>query len=121
MASIFKQGNEIIAFPGVDGVPFRGTSIPVLKGDEFDKLVEVLDVKIRIFKLNNDEDLKEYARVVDMIAKGVFTAIDETKNWVPEDKTWYVLLRWAEKYKELPNHSISRIQPRESGGFERVY
>ena len=110
---------EVISFPGIDGVPFRGESIPLLKQHEVDNLVEVIDAKVRIFKLNVDKDLEAYTQILDRIAKGIYISIDEKINWVPEERTWYVFLRYGERYKEQSTHAHRKLAD-SVGGFRGV-
>ena len=43
--NVFNEGNNTIAFPGLDGVPFRGDAIPTIKESDRNRPQETLDAE----------------------------------------------------------------------------
>lgn len=92
-------------FPGIDGVPFRSTDghVPDLKpGDPASRRpVQVWDVRVRIFDLSKVGDLAEYEAICQRISRKQATLSTEDRQWVPEKRTWFVLVRWGEPFLEM--------------------
>lgn len=94
----------------LDGAPFRGDSIPLLKNDEFEELAQkVHDAKIGIFD-TSDETHKQcgrtYNEVLDGVASGWFKLLTERKyKWSRRNKklTMLVYVEWSEPTMQLPS------------------
>ena len=98
-----------VSFPGVGGIPFRGDVVPNIKNEDNRQPVEVNDAKIRIFDLSDPEQLKEYERVFDMVAKGIWYVSMENVQYDPIKQTWKILLRYVEQYMEMPGELERRL------------
>lgn len=95
-------------FPGVDGVPFRSRNPPALKQNE--RSVEVCDVKIKVLDLSIEDDLKEYQRICDLVAKGLYYLSREEIMPNSEKNNWMVLVRYMERYAEPVGELHSRMK-----------
>lgn len=99
--------NQKIVFPGHEGAPFRGQQVPNLKSE--DQLVEVWDARVEIFDLSQPEHMEEYRRICDNIAKGWYILSYEKQEFIPDKRTWLVLIRYIERYAEQPGYLEERI------------
>lgn len=92
-------------FPGIDGIPFRATDgkVPDLKAGDLahQRPQQVWDVHVRIFDLSKVSDLSEYEAVCQRISRKQATLSSEDRQWVPEKRTWFVLVRWGEPFLEM--------------------
>lgn len=104
-----------VTFPGIDGIPFRGAGTPLLKKHEVDKLVKVRDGKARVFNLGLPGDLQEYNRVWDCVVKGLYQGYAEERQWSEKEQVFFIFLRWAELYTEIPGAIHERRKVTESG------
>ena len=93
-------------FPGFEGIPFRtnGTAPPNLKSDDPEKKQPIIvqDAKVRIFDLSDPEQLLAYEQVWFRIGRGQYKFSAEERQFLPDLKSWRVLLRYSELYFELP-------------------
>lgn len=91
-------------YKGFQGIPFRSKSgkAPDIKANDPKKPVITADARVNILDLGNETDLKEYTRIWDGAAKGLYMISAEDRQWVPEAATWKVFLRWAVRYWEFP-------------------
>lgn len=89
---------------------FRGQSSTLLKRDEYEALVPVFDVKVRILDLSNPEDLTEYQHILDMNSKNYYVIGYEEKEWVPEKQTWFILIKYGIKFLEPPGSLERRVK-----------
>lgn len=110
MARQLETDNGTIYFPGVDGIPYRGTENPFIKKDDPRQPQETLDAKVKILDLSIDEDLKEYQRIWDMISKDLYVYSSERVMENTEKGNWKVLIRYAERYAEMPNYTQNRLK-----------
>jgi len=90
-------------FPGVEGIPFRGV-VPDLKNDDPETLQpkQGCRVHVEILDMSDEKDLKRMEAVYSMYANGTAMISSEDRQWIPEDKTWKVFLRWADLYMYNP-------------------
>jgi hypothetical protein len=86
-----------------DGLPFKGAPMDIKKGDPDDKQpVLKRDVKIRQFDTSSPEDMAAWQGVMQQVADGLSVVSFEEKQYVPETKSWRVLVRWFEEYYTNP-------------------
>ena len=57
----------------------------------------------RIFRLSDEKDLKDYTAVWDSVVSGMAQIGIEERQYIPEEKTWIVLLRWVELFYKEPD------------------
>lgn len=80
-------------------IPFRGPSR--IRREPLSKQAEVVcDFHVRIFSMDDDEDVEKYESVCDLVANERAKCTNVERQWVPEEQTWKVLLEWVEWYKE---------------------
>lgn len=104
-----------VFMPGYEGLPFRGQAAPNLKNDDERQPIEILDAKVGVFDLTKDEDLREYARIWDMIGKGKYLCSAEDRQYDEKISGWRVFLRYAQRYAEMPGALDKRITHDSSG------
>lgn len=91
-------------YPGFDGIPFRSKSSipPDLKADDAVLPVVVVDAKVKVFDLTNEEQLSHYEFIWDQVAKGRFVQPVEERQYDPELKGWRVFIRFGVRWLEMP-------------------
>lgn len=91
-------------FPGFEGIPFRGkgAAAPNIKDDDPKQPIIVQDAKVKIFDLSDPEQLLQYEQIWFKIGRGQCKLSAEERQFMPELKSWRILLRWAELYFEMP-------------------
>jgi len=105
----YAQANgQTVVFPGMDGMPFRGDGVPMLKEHEAEKLVEVMDAKIEVLDMSKEDERKRLESIWDRAAKGLAIVAEHEKQWSSEKNTWFVFIRYGFLYKEKPNNTINR-------------
>jgi len=89
-------------WPGVHGIPFRGSHIPNLKQRELDQLPIVAHACHQTFDLSDPEQAAVYQWVRDRIRNGLFT-LDFIERWKNEGGTnMRVYLEWSQLYVQTP-------------------
>lgn len=85
----------------VDGLPFRGPNAPMLKSEEYeDHLERVNDAKVNIFVLNDPEQRKEYADILDRISNGWYSCLLRRVDIIEGKHVAYI--EWTVRHVELP-------------------
>jgi hypothetical protein len=101
-------------WPGVNGVPFRGTSVPNIKQNELEDLPVVGEAFEQTFDLSDKDQAEAYRWIRDRVRNGMFTqdyvyryhGVDEETG---ELKT-IVYIEWTQLYVQLPpNHSAAGV------------
>ena len=90
-------------WPGVDGYPFRGPGVPLMKPNELQRVAQhghVGDAYHRTFDLSDEQDSKDYDWVRERIRNGWFVQ-DFVKRW-HKGGNIYVYLEWTQIYVEIP-------------------
>ena len=91
---------------GIDGIPFRGDAIPLMKEAEFEaKTVTVREFKHKFFDISNAEEAAEYDLVMSKIANGWFV-LRYQSYFVNGSNRHYV--EWLELFKEDGTISANR-------------
>jgi hypothetical protein len=89
-------------YPGVDGIPFRGTRVPLLRGNEAEELlVTVADFKTQRFRLWIPEEEAGYREVLDRVTNQRYVLLRDLEQWIPEHGDWVHRLYWCECFKEV--------------------
>lgn len=103
--NVLKQDGEHYIFRGYYGIPFRCKSVkpPDIKVGDPKQPKIVDDAKVSLFDFTKPDDLKKYTEILDLVAKGRAVLSVEERQWVPEEKSWRVFLRWGLHYWELPD------------------
>ena len=98
----------------LDGAPYRGKVIPLLKDEEFEELSErVWDTKSDMFDLADPDQRKQYHKVLDMIMAQWCQCLHrqhisgEDENGNP---TMFVYIEWAEPYQEISASKLERLK-----------
>ena len=94
------RGDGYFYFRGLKGQRFRqptamGPRPPDIK-DPHKELMERIAAKVRVFDLSNDDDLRDYQRVLNDCANGFAQHAKTEEVYDEETKNWRVLLRWYE-------------------------
>jgi len=104
----------------LDGAPFRGGALPILKDREFDDATErVFDVRYGTFDTSDPtQKLPEHAEnprsletILDCAANDWFKILRYNERWVDGTDgkpTIYVFVIWAEPYMELATENVPR-------------
>jgi hypothetical protein len=69
---------------------------PNLTQEEYENIPLQLDVKVRLFDLNDDIELKEYTQIRDLIANKACIQLDRTKLISDDNKKISIHMEWAE-------------------------
>jgi len=91
------SGTTAQGFPILGGPPSPNTT-----QEEYENIPLQLDVKVRIFNLNDPEDLKEYTNVRDLIANKACVQLDRTKLVSEDNSKISIHMEWAEVQGRLP-------------------
>ena len=87
-------------FKGMRGERYRhptsmGPTAPDIK-DRKKELEERIAARVRVFDLSNDDDVRDYQRVLNDCANGFAQHAKTEEQYDPEIKNWRVLMRWYE-------------------------
>jgi hypothetical protein len=97
-----------------DGAPFKGSSIPLLKEEEFEELAErVHDCQVAILDVNDPEDGVTYKRIMDGCRCGYFHLLAPRKyKWVERKGklTMMVYVEWAQTTMQLPKRVVEQLR-----------
>lgn len=86
-----------------DGLPYKGDPMDIKNADpEGKQPVIKRDVRIRQFDTERESDLAEWQEVMQRVADGMAVVSFEEKHYVPETKSWRILVRWFEEYYTNP-------------------
>jgi len=85
------SGTTAQGFPILDG-----PMAPNLTQEEYENIPLQLDVKVKIFDLNSEADLKEYTQIRDLIANKACIQLDRTKLISDDNKKISIHMEWAE-------------------------
>jgi len=90
-------------FPGVDGLPFRGTP-PMLRDNDPDhkQPQRGLEAHLDIFVLNNEDDKKKLVNIRQAAVNGYVQIGKEDLQYDAELKTWRVLVFWYDVFAYMP-------------------
>jgi hypothetical protein len=96
-----EQGDEhkgrLFWSNAIDGIPFRGTSVPLATQEELDTGVDTAaDFHVEEFDLTKLEQREKYVWVMNRVANGWFTLYREL---CPTPMTR--VLEWLQRYHEL--------------------
>lgn len=100
-----NQENKITT--SSDKIPIRGLTKEQLKHVKREDLVEVFDAGVGIFKLGHgpeyEKDVKEYQKILDNGAKGLYIILDELNSFVNDEKSPYflIVIRYHKLFMEL--------------------
>lgn len=90
-------------WPGtLDGFPFRGDKVPNLTQQEMENIPLALDFKSKSFRQWIAEEKKEFDKVMDCIANGIYMQHKRFDNYVPEHMEYVTRLEWVQIYGEHP-------------------
>jgi len=93
--------------PGLDGIPYRTKNgdIPTIKEDDPSHIRPQVkhEVKVRIFKLDDKEDLVEYEKVLNMCAEALGRVMQQDVQYNEETGEWRVMLTWAIYFYQSPD------------------
>ena len=99
--------DEVVLFPGLDGIPFRSRNgqAPLLKSSDPLRAQPkiVTDMHVRQFDLSNVEEVKIVTQILDRCAKGQAYLSKQLEQYDSELKSWRMLLIWGEHFLEEPN------------------
>jgi hypothetical protein len=95
--------NKEFVFPGLEGLPFRG-SIPTLKEDDPpEKRPQVgMQTFVKILELDKEEDMQMYTDIAQLVANGVAQISFEDRRWIEDKKNWKVLIRFMLMFYHMP-------------------
>ncbi len=99
----------------IDGAPFRGKAVPMLRESEFEEFLEtVYDTETRYLDMSKPEDVATYALVHGKSTNGVWLIQERDKHWVDQadgSARLFILLTWSAPYKELATYRLpSKLQ-----------
>ncbi len=89
-------------WPGRDGLPFRGKSVPSIKDDDELQPSRATKAHVDVFNLADQEDLIAYEKVMQVIANGFGALGAEERVYDNDVKNWRIFVRWWELYFHMP-------------------
>lgn len=108
-----EQGRVYWSRADRDGLPFRGSQVPLLRDEEFDEFAErVDDAKFALFDTSKpdqrlpagDPNARTYQEVLDGLIAGWFQLLFREHRWGEDaDGTpvMHVYVEWSEPYMEV--------------------
>lgn len=96
-AGVFTQP---MVLPGLEGLPFRGDSIPDLKEADPDKFRPQVGQQIfaNVLDLSNEEDMRYYQQILQLVGNGFAQISVEERKYDNAIKSWRVFIRWILYY-----------------------
>lgn len=99
----------------VDGMPFRGPSLP-LKEDEYRQYTEVVrDFDAKVFDIRDPEQHREFREIFDRATNGWYDILDVDKRWgetANGEPTVFVFVMYAVPHRELAkNRTTAELLP----------
>jgi len=91
------SGTTAQGFPIMGGPPSPNTT-----QEEYENIPLQLDVKVRIFDLNDPQDLKDYAAIRDLIVNNACMQLDRTKLISEDNTKMKIHMEWADIQGRLP-------------------
>lgn len=102
---------------GVPIVPVRprpevvvpaGTSVPLIPKDALPQHSVQLKYKARVksFRMNNENDVAEYEKLWQSVLDGKGEIADKKEEYLADEKTWLILVRWVDFEYELPQQGV---------------
>ena len=89
-----------------EGLPYKGAPMDIKTADpEGKQPVLCRDVRIKQFDTSVDTEISEWQHVMQKVADGVAVVSFEEKQYVPETKSWRILVRWFEEYYTNPERA----------------
>ena len=80
-----------------EGLPYRGPAIDLKDTDRIEAILKLnTKIYVRRFDLSQEDDLKEYERICQLIVEGQAQLSYELKQYSKTDKNWVILIRWIE-------------------------
>jgi len=91
---------EPFVWPGLDGIPFRGKSIPMLKENDPESVRPqvVFEPFVFVLDLSNPQDLEDYRNIWVLVTNNAAVISVEERQYDQEKKNWRVFIRWALVY-----------------------
>jgi len=109
-------GNGFALHLGSSGLPFltkKDKGVPLYKNSDPTRIKpqQIRRARVDIFDLSDAEQLTRYNKIWEAVGYGLVQVADEEKHWVPEIKSWKVMIRWfiigQMDPKELRTESLS--------------
>jgi hypothetical protein len=96
-------------WPGVNGIPFRGPTVPDLKQAEYDSVPVVAQGCFGTFNLSKKEDAEVYQWIRDRIRNGWFTLDWVERHWDEASKTMWIYIEWSQLYAQAMKSEIRSL------------
>jgi hypothetical protein len=93
-------GGDPLVWPGVNGLPFTGKTVPDLRGDQADNLPIKIKFDSGTFDMWDPDSKKRYDDVCNHIASGVWMQKHREPRWT--EKGMQIWLEWYILAHELP-------------------
>lgn len=99
----FNVHRSGLVFPGIDGLPFRGTAPNLKESDPEHRQPQIgTKVGVKQLDLSITDDMKYYQQILQMVANGTAQISFEERVYGDDIKSWRVLIRWVEYYYFQP-------------------
>lgn len=110
-------GGDRLFWPGgANGFPFAGREAPMLKQEETEELPCRIDFKCRMFKLWDEDDLREFVAINDRILNGIYGEKVRKDTFNEAHQHYQVWLEWYQVYNVAPSRGgMDDIHSRLSG------
>lgn len=93
-----------------DGVPFRGSAIPMLKDEEFDELAEkTYDTEVRQFNTAIPADLIALQEIYDKWANNLASVFLHEKCFSEQAQGYIVLIGYTLGFMEVPTERVAGL------------
>jgi hypothetical protein len=98
-----ERHKGLLHWPGVNGYPFRGAALPLLKPNELANVPLTIDAYAQSFDLAVKEEAEYYAWVRDRIRNGWFHR-EWIDRWIDpaNPKRVVINMEWSQVYAEAP-------------------
>lgn len=94
----------------IDGAPYRGPEIPLLREEEFEAYAErERDIHVAVFELWNPDHLAKYQEILDKVGNEWYTLLKDQTMPVPEKHSFVVLCAWSENTVTVPQSRVDAI------------
>lgn len=88
-------------WPGLAGLPFRGSKAPLLSKSNESKVYVAGDATHATFDLSDAEQSHDYAWVRDRIINGIFRLDHIHRYWDEEKKNMIIYVEWTQLYNQI--------------------
>lgn len=99
----------------LDGMPYRGPVLPLLREEEYEEYTDVVeDAGCATFDLSNEEHCQRWAKIMDQAVNGWTRVISKHLHWQPQadgSARCFLFAEWTKPHRELATDRLpARLQ-----------